>query len=156
MNCPNCGKEITDGSKFCKFCGTQMEAAAAGAQVQVVSDAQTQNAPQVEAQPQQAAPAGGAAKEQQVNVTIGNVQPVVQKNGIGTAGFVLSLIGIFLGWIPILGWLDWFLGAVLSIIGIFRTPRGLAIAGTVLSFIDLILLMTIFGGLALFGASMKI
>ena len=26
MICPNCGKEIEDGSVFCRFCGTRMEA----------------------------------------------------------------------------------------------------------------------------------
>ncbi len=157
MNCPKCGKEIPDGAKFCKFCGAQMGETVAVSQ-QTASEPQVvdqQPSAVVPAQAQQEVQGGAGAKEQQVNVTIGNMQPVVQKNGIGTAGFVLALIGIFLGWVPILGWIDWFLGAVLSIIGIFRTPRGLAIAGTVLSFIDLILLMTLFGGLAMFGASMK-
>ena len=73
-----------------------------------------------------------------------------------SAGFVLALIGIFLGWIPVLGWLVWFLGVIFSIIGIFRKPKGLAIAGTVLSFIDLIILMTIFGGLATLGIATRI
>ena len=30
-----------------------------------------------------------------------------KSNGIGTAGFVLALIAIFLGWIPVLGWILW-------------------------------------------------
>ncbi|MGC8502931.1 zinc-ribbon domain-containing protein [Desulfurella sp.] len=25
MFCPNCGKEIDDSSKFCKFCGAKIE-----------------------------------------------------------------------------------------------------------------------------------
>ncbi|WP_282190800.1 hypothetical protein [Adlercreutzia caecimuris] len=59
------------------------------------------------------------------------------------AGFVLALIGVFTSWVPVLGWVVWLLGAVLSVIGVFRVPRGLAIAGTVLSFIDLILLLAV-------------
>ncbi|WP_370479557.1 hypothetical protein [Tamlana flava] len=55
-----------------------------------------------------------------------------KSNGLGTAGFVLVLIALFIGWIPILGWLIWILGLVLSFIGIFKAPRGLAIAGLVI------------------------
>ena len=53
-----------------------------------------------------------------------------QKNGLGLAGFILSLLGLFLDWIPVLGWLIWLLGAIFSIIGLFKEPRGFAIAGT--------------------------
>ena len=45
-------------------------------------------------------------------------------NGIGTAGFVMSLIAIFLGWIPVIGWIIWILGLVLSFVGIFKKPKG--------------------------------
>ncbi len=27
-----------------------------------------------------------------------------KSNGVGTAGFVLALIAVFFGWIPVLGW----------------------------------------------------
>lgn len=68
-------------------------------------------------------------------------------NGIGTAGFVLALIAIFLGWIPIVGWLIWILGVIFSFIGVFKKPRGLSIAGLVISFIGIILLLLVFGAL---------
>src|SRR5690625_3698993 len=74
------------------------------------------------------------------------------KNGIGVAGFVLALISLFLGWIPLLGWLGWFLGAVFSFIGIFKKPRGLAIVGLIISFIGLIILLTVVGTIATLGA----
>jgi len=71
----------------------------------------------------------------------------VQKksNGMGTAGFVLALIALFLGWIPIVGWLVWLLGLIFSFIGVFRKPKGLAIAGLVISLIGIIILIVIFG-----------
>ena len=72
----------------------------------------------------------------------------MKSNGIGVAGFVLALIAVFLGWIPILGWVLWFLGALLSFIGVFKQPRGLAIAGLIISFIGIILLLVVFGALA--------
>ena len=74
-------------------------------------------------------------------------QPEKQSNGIGTAGFVLALIGLFLGWIPILGWIVWTLGFIFSFIGVFKTPRGLAIAGLAISLIGIILLLVVFAGI---------
>ena len=42
-------------------------------------------------------------------------------NGIGTAGFILALIAIFLVWVPFLGWIVWILGLILSGIGVTKT-----------------------------------
>ena len=72
---------------------------------------------------------------------------VNKSNGLGTAGFVLALIGLVLGWVPVFGWLFWVLGAIFSIVGLFKEPRGFAIAGTVISFIGIILLLVLTGGL---------
>lgn len=79
-------------------------------------------------------------------------QPVKKTNGIGTAGFVLALTAIFLGWIPIFGWLIWILGVIFSFVGVFKEPRGLSIAGLVISFIGILLLILVFG--ALVGSAM--
>lgn len=70
-----------------------------------------------------------------------------KSNGIGTAGFVLALIAIFLGWIPGLGWILWLLGLIFSAVGVFKTPKGLSIAGLVISLIGIILLISVFGAL---------
>lgn len=69
-------------------------------------------------------------------------------NSAGNSGFVLSIISIFFGWIPIIGWILWFLGFLFSVIGLFKKPRGLAIAGTVISLIGIgiiSLVITAFG-----------
>jgi hypothetical protein len=84
------------------------------------------------------------SKEQQ------NGQPIIihqftnNGNGVGTAGFVLAIISIFFGWVPVLGWILWILGLILSFVGVFKTPRGLAIAGLVISLLGLILLLTVY------------
>ncbi|MDR2538046.1 MAG: hypothetical protein LBC43_00070 [Bifidobacteriaceae bacterium] len=70
-----------------------------------------------------------------------------EKNSFGTAGFILALAGLIFSWIPYLGWTCWVLGVVFSIIGLFKDPKGLAIAGLVISFIGIIVLMVIFAGL---------
>lgn len=78
-------------------------------------------------------------------------QPIVvqqvqtKSNGIGTAGFILAITAIFLGWIPFFGWLIWILGAIFSFVGVFKEPRGLSIAGLVISFIGIIFLILVFG-----------
>jgi len=78
------------------------------------------------------------AKENNPTIIIQNSS---KSNGIGTAGFVLALIAVFLGWVPVLGWIIWLLGLVLSGIGVTKTPKGLAIAGLVLSLIGLVILI---------------
>ena len=86
-------------------------------------------------------------------------QPVVTEqerpsNGIGTAGFVLSLIACVLNWIPVLDIVLWFLGLLFSFIGVFKKPRGLAIAGLIISLFTVILLIlafTMFADIGLFS-----
>lgn len=60
-----------------------------------------------------------------------------KSNGLGTAGFITSLLGLLLSWIPVLGWILWLVGALLSLIGVFKSPRGLAATGIILSLITL-------------------
>jgi len=71
--------------------------------------------------------------------------PARQSNGCGIAGFVLALIALFLGAIPVVGWILWILGLVLSFVGLFKSPRGLAIAGLIISLIGIILILTLWG-----------
>lgn len=86
------------------------------------------------------------AQTQQFNVQAAPVnnynQSVEEKgsNGVGVAGFVLSIIGIVFFWVPILNLILPFLGLLLSFIGVFRKPRGLSIAGLVISGITGVLL----------------
>ena len=60
-----------------------------------------------------------------------------KSNGLGTAGFITSLLGLLLSWVPVLGWILWLGGALLSLIGVFKSPRGLTITGIILSLITL-------------------
>jgi hypothetical protein len=94
---------------------------------QEVAQPQPQPQPQPQVQPQQ--------------IIINQQAPAPQKNGLGVAGFVLALLGVIFCWVPVLGWILWVLGLIFSIIGMFRRPKGLAIAGLVLSCIDLIVLI---------------
>lgn len=64
-------------------------------------------------------------------------------NGMGVAGFVLALCGLIFSWVPVLGWILWILGLIFSIVGMTRQPKGLAIAGLVISLLGLILLIVL-------------
>ncbi|QWF78524.1 DUF4190 domain-containing protein [Amycolatopsis sp. CA-230715] len=74
--------------------------------------------------------------------------PVTQpKNGLGTAGFVLGLVGLVFSFIPIIGVVAWplvIIGLVLAAVGFSRARKGMAsnsgiaIAGVVLSLAGLI------------------
>lgn len=77
-----------------------------------------------------------------------NQQQPPKSNGIGTAGFVLALVALFLGWAPVLGWVTWLLGLIFSFVGIFKSPKGLAIAGLIISFIGIILLLFVSAAIA--------
>ena len=74
-------------------------------------------------------------------------QPIKKSNGIGVAGFVLALIGLIFCWVPILNWILWILGLIFSFIGVFKKPKGLAIAGLVISCIWIIIWFAIIGAL---------
>ncbi|EAD9710647.1 DUF5067 domain-containing protein [Listeria monocytogenes] len=70
------------------------------------------------------------------------------KNMPGSAGFIIALTGLiyaiiemFTRWIPLLGWIVLILGLILSIIGIFKNPKDIAISGTTISVIAISLLI---------------
>lgn len=107
-------------------------------------------------------PTNNTEGTQQVNATpagqngqtiIVNQTAARRGNGIGTAGFVLAIIALVIGWIPFIGQIAggilWILGLIFSFVGVFRSPRGLAIAGLVISLIDVAILLVI--GAALFA-----
>ena len=83
--------------------------------------------------------------QKEVQPTFVIQQAPTASNAMGTAGFNIALVTIFLFWIPVLGWILWLLGLIFSGIGVTRQPKGLAIAGLVISLIGLILLIVVLG-----------
>ena len=86
--------------------------------------------------------------QKEVQPTFVIQQAPAASNAMGTAGFIIALVTIFLFRIPVLGWILWLLGLIFSGIGVTRKPKGLAIAGLVISLIGLILLIVVIGLLA--------
>ena len=89
-----------------------------------------------------------APQERNNKTTVIVNQMEKKSNGLGTAGFVLALCGILFSWIPGFSCVLWVLGFIFSFVGVFRKPKGLAIAGLVISCLDLIILIALIGTLA--------
>ena len=60
-------------------------------------------------------------------------------NGLGLAGFILSVIGLLLGILHPIALISLLIGFILSFIGLFRKPREFAIAGFIISSICILL-----------------
>ena len=77
-----------------------------------------------------------------------------RKNGIGIAGFVMSITGLILCWVPIIKWLLLVPAFLLSLIGLFKKPRTLAIIGFFIS--DLTILAIIMFKVSFISALMSL
>ena len=51
---------------------------------------------------------------------------------------MFSILSLVFCWVPFLDLLFWFLGFLFSFIGVFKRPKGVAIAGLVISVISLV------------------
>ena len=177
--CTNCKFQLEDNQQFCGSCGgstfeavfsqgNQNSGSEPQGQSQTDAYVQMQNQPN---QPQQYYQNQQYPQQQQQQYPQYQQQPAPQQgympqgqqiiihnttqkssNGIGIAGFVMALIALFLGFIPVLGWILWALGFLLSVIGLFITPRGIAIAGLIISLIGVIILITAAAYIASFFA----
>ena len=125
MFCKSCGAELPKDSKFCSFCGATVE------------EQPTENSP---AETQQPTP--------ETNTVVNELQTSAtgkKFSGKAIAGFVLSLVGLFIAGLPcgILGIIFCSNGLKESSSGEYR-GKGLSIAGLVISIIDIVLIMSIF------------
>lgn len=91
---------------------------------------------------------------QQPTIIIQQAEPA-KSNGLGTAGFVLALLGLIFCWVPVFNWILWLLGLIFSICGVLKTPKGLAIAGLVISCLGLILGVILIGVFAASAAALS-
>ena len=81
------------------------------------------------------------SNEMTTGQTMTIIQKPVQRNGIGIAGFVLSITGTVLCFVPVIKWLLLVPALLLSFIGIFRKPRALAVIGFLISLLVIAVLI---------------
>lgn len=137
--CAECGTAIDEAALFCPECGTKVES-------RPLSNNTLDNpTPTIEV-PQQIMPNNNTVPQfnhSQPPMIV--TQVVTQSNRLGTAGFVCSILALVAFFMSIsinparvatcvtIGGILWILGLIFSLIGVFRHPKGLAIAGLVIS-----------------------
>lgn len=168
--CKYCGSPIQPESAFCASCGRPLKAIPQQQTAGAMPQQQWGSVPQqpmpnygqpmqqqgyVAAAYQQPAPQPIMSSNTQNTTSLNNSTTVVVhgegSNGLGTAGFVFAVLAFFVCWVPVLDIIIWGLGLLFSFIGLFKAPRGLAIAGFILSIIGIIVLLTFFGALLHFA-----
>lgn len=132
--CKYCGKELQPEAAFCSSCGkSQGKASIQQPVVQIMKQPVVQ--PYIATPYQQPQPVVAP------NVSTTVIVEGTHSNGLGTAGFIIALLGLIFCWVPVVDVILWLLGFVFSIIGMFKAPRGMAIAGLILSLIIIIIIL---------------
>ena len=57
----------------------------------------------------------------------------------------MSIVGLALCWVPIVNVILWFLGFLFSFIGVFKRPKGKAIAGLIISVVSIVAIILVYG-----------
>ncbi len=130
--CKYCGKALQEGAAFCSSCGRPQGNVPIRPVAQQQANFASPYMAGVYQQPQLAMSSNTS------NTTTTVVVEDGRSNGLGTAGFVIALLGLVFCWVPFVDFVLWFLGLIFSFISMFKSPRGLAIAGFILSFIVII------------------
>lgn len=123
--CPYCGEEVPETATKCMYCTANLN----------------------EEQPSVQPPVTPVQPSVQPQAAAAQPQPVSRKNGISTAGLVLSIIGLALCWVPGVNLVLWFLGFLFSFIGVFKRPKGKAIAGLIISAISIVVIILVYGAI---------
>lgn len=136
--CSNCGSPLPPNANACPVCGHPCSDLYQNNnyQQQYYDDTSYRNQP-LYAQPGTRQPDYGP---QYVVIH----ESIPRSNRPGNVGFVLGLLGMILCWIPVVGGILLLLGFIFSMIGVFRVPKGKAIAGLVLSAVGIFTLIILY------------
>ncbi len=145
--CPYCGEEILAEAKKCKHCREWLTDLPADATCDNYEYKKEPNEIGVNSNTasKESQPIFPATQQPVVNVyTMAPQEPKKEKNGIGLTGFILSILCLVTSWAPGVNIAMWLLGFVFSAVGVFRKPKGFAIAGLVISMISIVLILLLF------------
>lgn len=169
--CPECGDRLQENATFCGNCGKQLNVNS-GDQSGVVLQRKVVFCPYCHEEINEKAVKCkhcGEWLDNRLNhmtpaISNPNQQPQIfvnnnssRSNGPGTIGFIFAMLAILTSFIPGLNFLTsffGFFGLILSFIGMFFNPKGLAIAGLIISILDLIIVALIAGAITSFITSL--
>ena len=124
--CKYCGKELQEGAAFCSSCGKPQGIIPVQQVAKpVLQQPNNFTSPYMTAgvyqQPQPAMSSSASNSTTTVVVEGG------RSNGLGTAGFIIALLGLVFCWVPFVDFILWFLGLIFSFIGMFKPEFGISI-----------------------------
>lgn len=132
MICPNCGKEIPDGSFFCGECGTEVKNVAEEVKVEeLVEETPVEEAPVV-TEP---------VKEETENAQTTETTKTEENNTLSIISLIIAIVGLAL--IFIKGYLTGVAGIVAIIMGALGRKQGarsIGTAGMIIGIIDVVVL----------------
>lgn len=140
MNCPNCNQPIEEGTKFCTNCGTPIKQQTAEVKTEQTVEMKTEEVKTEQTAEAKTENPGWQTPEQPMPTMTPDTsyyeEPKKTTNGFAIAGLIVSLVTPFS-----------LISLALSIIGLVfavkkwnSSGKGMAIAGIVISGIELILL----------------
>ena len=144
MHCVHCGAEIPDYAKFCTSCGKPQIVPADAQQPEAVEPTEEAQEGAEYAAPEYASEGYKDPNYSSQSTTVSAASAPSNTNALAIAGFVCSLIFVPVG----IGVLTAIAGLVLSILGLNTAKKmpgnkghGLALAGTIISAIRVVLIL---------------